>query len=95
MSSERCPKCGSARVAPNPFRKSGYVNYECFSSKTPEGRLIESGRCMHNQLAAYRALLVEAHELLAEWAIGWPGTRHVADLRTRIEAVVGKEGDGE
>lgn len=60
--SETCPKCGSARVAPSPFGKAGHVNYECFSSKTPEGVLIESGRCMHNQLAAKDAEIERLRE---------------------------------
>lgn len=48
------------------------------------------------QLAAYRALLTEAHELLARVQAGdnWP-TQTVADLLDRIEAVVGKDGEGE
>ena len=80
---ERCPKC---KLPKQTVRRSS------------EGWCMEtdSHSCLTRQLAVYRALLVEAHELLIEWDIGWPGTRHVADLLTRIEAVGigGEKGEG-
>jgi plasmid maintenance system antidote protein VapI len=70
---DRCPKC----------------NAEC--ERSCDGDLIAAtidDNRLRNQLAAYRALLVEAHRVLVQG-----GNGVTDDLLTRIETVIGKDGD--
>lgn len=89
---DRCPKCGAAyshRGCTHVLHRR-YTKYACNYVEYDDGTSDEARNCLHNQLAALRALLVEAHTALND-AEDYLAGGVLADLLARIEAAVGKE----
>lgn len=92
---DRCPKCGAAyshRGCTHVLHRR-YTKYACNYVEYDDGTSDEARNCLHNQLAAKDALLVEAHGLLVQ-GVDADGCE-VVGLVQRIEAAVGKDGEGE